>query len=214
MKFTLGILLSIIIFLGFQNSSISAERESNKSKINPEIFTVWQVKKGDTLWEISKKNKDLYEIIERVNRIDEFHIRVGQKILIPTSETAAKNFIPVPPRLELKKKRVVVVFLKEQYFGFYQLGKLVFWGPISSGTQKHPTPTGKFKVLWKTKTYYSKKYKASMPYAICLSNTLGIFIHAQALPGRPASHGCIRLLKSDAKRLFGLLCKEDDIIIR
>ena len=180
----------------------------------PKGFTVYQVKKGDTLWKITRGKQRLCNIIKRINRVDELHLR--GRILIPTNLLEAKNYIPIPKNLkELRYyKKILIIYLKKQYFGFYRLGELIFWGPVSSGKKGHSTPTGKFKILWKVKKYYSKKYKASMPYALCLSNKLGIFLHAQALPGRPASHGCIRVLKTDAKRLFQIFEKGNLIIIK
>jgi lipoprotein-anchoring transpeptidase ErfK/SrfK len=52
-----------------------------------------------------------------------------------------------------------------------------------------------------------------MPYAVCFNNA-GYFLHQQSLPGRPASHGCVRLLISDAKMIFNWLEKGDQIIIK
>jgi len=184
------------------------------SQGTPRGFIVYQVKKGDTLWKITCGKQKLCNIIKRVNRIDKFHLR-GQ-ILIPTNSLEAKNFTPIPKKLKKLKsyKKTLIIYLKKQYFGVYRFRKLIFWGPISSGRKGHSTPTGKFKLLWKAKKYYSKKYEASMPYALCLSNRLGIFLHAQALPGRPASHGCVRVLKADAKRLFQIFKKGDLIFIK
>jgi lipoprotein-anchoring transpeptidase ErfK/SrfK len=51
-----------------------------------------------------------------------------------------------------------------------------------------------------------------MPYAVNFSEK-GYFFHHQSLPGKPASHGCIRLLKVDAERLFYWIGKNDPVII-
>lgn len=180
----------------------------------PNGFILYKVLAGDTLWKITKGNQKLCDIIGRINKIDEFHLQKGKEILIPINRKA-KNFTPVPKHLKRlnRIKKVLFVFLKKQYFGFYRFGRLIFWGPVSSGNNKHSTPTGRFRILWKKEKYHSKKYQAKMPYALCISNRLGIFIHAQALPGRPASHGCVRLLNSDAKHLFYRLSVKDPVII-
>jgi len=50
--------------------------------------------------------------------------------------------------------------------------------------------------------YYSKKYdNAPMPYAQRIDQ-YGIAMHAGAIPGYPASHGCIRLPAKFAAKLF------------
>jgi hypothetical protein len=41
-----------------------------------------------------------------------------------------------------------------------------------------------------------------MPWYFNFHNTRGLSFHQYALPGRPASHACIRLLERDARWLF------------
>lgn len=173
-------------------------------------FTKYLIKKGDALANIAPP--EYWEIILKINKIDERHLIPGKTILIPKDLKRAFNFCPVPKRVTNFSERTVYVFLGIQYFGAYKKGELVFWGPISSGKKGFETPTGEFKVLWKSKNYFSKKYKVSMPFAICFSEK-GYFLHEQSLPGKPASHGCVRLLKKDAERLFEWLQKGDLIII-
>jgi hypothetical protein len=73
--------------------------------------------------------------------------------------------------------------------------------PISSGRQGSPTPEGEFVVTNKHRHWRSTIYGVSMPYYLRLScRPFGL--HAGHLPGYPASHGCIRLHKEDAKNLF------------
>jgi hypothetical protein len=42
-----------------------------------------------------------------------------------------------------------------------------------------------------------------MPWYFNFDNHLGLAFHAYTLPGYPASHGCIRLLPTDARWLYG-----------
>lgn len=174
-------------------------------------FTEYVIRKGDTLSKLVPSQ--YYELVLKINKIDERHLIPGKKILIPKDFEKALGFCPIPKTVTSNFERVVYVFLNHQYFGAYENGTLIFWGPISSGRKGHETPQGKFKVLWKAKNYISKKYKMPMPFAICFSDK-GYFLHQQSLPGKPASHGCIRLLKEDAKRLFEWAQKGDLIIIQ
>jgi len=41
-----------------------------------------------------------------------------------------------------------------------------------------------------------------MPWYFNFCSKRGLGLHQYALPGRPASHGCVRLLLADAKWLF------------
>ena len=75
---------------------------------------------------------------------------------------------------------------------------------VSSGTAKTPTPTGIFEVLEKKTMHHSRKYdNAPMPFMQRIDR-FGIALHAGHLPGRPASHGCVRLPKQFAQKLFGV----------
>ncbi|MBI4692074.1 MAG: L,D-transpeptidase family protein [Candidatus Terrybacteria bacterium] len=177
----------------------------------PKGFSLYKVKSGDTLEKIAPRQH--WDLILRVNRIDERHLPAGRNILLPVSEKA-ETFCPVSRGYaELASfAKVLVIFLDFQYFGAYENGALVFWGPISSGIKNNKTPKGDFKVLWKARHYRSKKYEAEMPFAINFSKE-GYFLHKQSLPGRPASHGCVRLLEKDAKKIFEWIKKDDKIII-
>jgi hypothetical protein len=96
----------------------------------------------------------------------------------------------------------VVVSLTDQMAYLYRGDELAAVSTISSGTDEHPTPTGIFPILAKQPLYHSKKYdNAPMPHMQRL-DSYGIAMHAGHLPGRPASHGCIRLPAKFAAKLY------------
>ncbi len=98
----------------------------------------------------------------------------------------------------------VVISLSDQMAYLYRGDELAAVSTISSGTAKNPTPTGIFPILAKQPMYRSKKYdNAPMPHMQRL-DSYGIALHAGVNPGRPASHGCIRLPAKFAARLFGV----------
>ncbi len=186
---------------------------AQESSTIPEVFFLYKVKSGDTLSKIAPVYQ--WNIIKKVNRIDEKHLPLGKKILIPKKDNErAYDFCPIPKLIKDTNPRLVVIFLDIQYFGAYKNNKLEFWGPISSGASGYETPKGKFEVLWKKKKYFSKKYdNAAMPFSICISNQ-GYFLHQQSLVGKPASHGCVRLLKKDAKKIFYWVKIKDVVVIK
>lgn len=96
----------------------------------------------------------------------------------------------------------VVIGLNEQLAFAYDGDELIAVSTISSGTEKHPTPTGIFPILEKKRMHRSIRYEnAPMPFMQRLDD-YGIAMHAGNLPGHPASHGCIRLPSEFAAKLY------------
>jgi lipoprotein-anchoring transpeptidase ErfK/SrfK len=98
----------------------------------------------------------------------------------------------------------VVVSLGDQLAYLYRGNTLMAVAAISTGTEKHPTPPGIFQVLEKKTMHHSRKYdNAPMPFMQRIDQ-YGIALHAGHNPGHPASHGCIRLPKEFAKKLYSV----------
>ncbi len=98
----------------------------------------------------------------------------------------------------------VLVSIPQQKAYVFEDGELLATSPVSTGKRGHETPAGRFRILQKKIHHRSNKYaNAPMPYMQRLTN-YGIALHAGALPGYPASHGCIRLPRGFAKKLYGL----------
>jgi hypothetical protein len=126
-----------------------------------------------------------------------------------------------------KFKTTVVIDLKQQYLGVYRYGKLKMLEgkelkekdftyvsfSVSTGTSAKEckdkkthtpigceTPAGLYQIKAKYNKRFSSLYKVWMQYAVCIEG--GRCLHKGDLPGYPASHGCIRLLGSDAYYLY------------
>jgi hypothetical protein len=98
----------------------------------------------------------------------------------------------------------VVISIPQQRAYVFQDGALLATSRVSTGKPGHETPAGTFHILQKAVTHHSNKYSnAPMPYMQRLTSS-GIALHAGHLPGYPASHGCIRLPWSFARKLYGL----------
>ena len=96
----------------------------------------------------------------------------------------------------------VVVSLSDQRAYLYRGDTLLAVSTISSGRETNPTPTGIFAIHNKKTMHRSRKYEnAPMPYAQFIDQ-YGVALHAGHIPGRPASHGCVRLPSAFAKKLF------------
>lgn len=101
----------------------------------------------------------------------------------------------------------VQVDLSEQRMWVYVRGRLRHVWRISSGRRGYRTPTGRYRPTWMRRMHYSRKYNMSpMPNSIFFRG--GYAIHGTSEVGklgRPASHGCIRLAPSHARRLYNLV---------
>lgn len=127
----------------------------------------------------------------------------------------------------------VEIALQEQRGLLLVDGSVAMDFPVATGKSSHPTPKGSYKIIEKKKDHKSNLYGrivsgegqtvvsdadtrshavpengrfvgAPMPYWMRLTPT-GVGMHVGYVPGRPASHGCIRLKKDVATELFGIL---------
>lgn len=132
-------------------------------------------------------------------RPDPAHLRPGEFIWHP--EVAPEGPI------------VVVVSLDEQRVYVYRNGIAIGLSTISSGRKGHETPTGVFTILQKDRDHRSNLYEsAPMPYMERLTWD-GVALHGGTLPGYPASHGCVRLPKAFAEKLFSITQRGQTVVV-
>ncbi|GAB1406243.1 L,D-transpeptidase [Thermomonas brevis] len=108
---------------------------------------------------------------------------------------------------------VLVVSLDEQRAYVYRNGMAIGVSTISSGKVGKETPTGVFTILQKNRDHRSNLYNnAPMPFMQRLTWD-GIALHGGALPGYPASHGCVRLPHAFAEKLFAETRTGDTVVV-
>jgi lipoprotein-anchoring transpeptidase ErfK/SrfK len=108
---------------------------------------------------------------------------------------------------------MILVSVPEQTMHVYRNGVLIGRSTVSTGSKGHSTPGGVFSILEKKQTHRSKTYNnAPMPYMQRLTWT-GIAMHSGALPGYPASHGCIRLPYDFSQLLFKATEKGGTVVV-
>ena len=97
---------------------------------------------------------------------------------------------------------MAIVALRSQRITVYDAKGWILRAPVSSGSKGRETPAGIFSVIQKVEEHYSNLYDdAFMPHMQRITWS-GIALHGGVLPGRPASHGCIRLPFDFAAQLF------------
>src|SRR5215207_6229421 len=97
---------------------------------------------------------------------------------------------------------IAIVSLRSQQITVYDAKGWIVRAPVSSGQKGRETPAGIFSIIQKNAEHYSNLYDdAYMPHMQRITWS-GIALHGGVLPGRPASHGCVRLPFDFAERLF------------
>lgn len=116
-------------------------------------------------------------------------------------------FIAVPTQAIAGVK--VVVDLSRQKMQVYVDGEREYTWRVSTARKGYVTPTGRFHPYWLERMHYSEKYdNAPMPYSVFFYKDYAVHgTNSIRRLGRPASHGCIRLHPSNAKKLFDLVEK-------
>lgn len=146
-------------------------------------------------------------LLEKLNRADVNHLEHLTQLVVPEVWlTDELSYSPLPAEYAwaVPYAKALIVHQPGQVFGGYEHGNLVRWGPLSSGRKTSPTPSGLFQLNWRSKGRHSTVDPTwYMSWYFNFHNPLGLALHEYKLPGYPASHACIRLLKRDAQWLYG-----------
>ena len=128
----------------------------------------------------------------------------GTGAVVADSASLAPGEFVWQPELSPDGEVEVVVSLPLQRAYVYRGGTLIGVSTVSTGRTGHETPPGTFNILQKRREHYSNLYNnAPMPFMQRLTWS-GIALHAGQIPGRPASHGCVRLPLAFARHLFAV----------
>lgn len=192
-------------FFSFQSGILPIELQSSEPPTRESGYTLEQ-------GTFSKKElqqrfaSEQLELLEKLNRSDVDHLARLPVLVIPEQWAEDEvQYSPLPPVSTWAggHPKALIVHQPSQVFGAYEQGRLVRWGPISSGREKHPTPSGLFHLNWRspgrTSTEDPDWY---MRWYFNFQNDRGLAFHQLELPGRPASHACVRLLERDAMWLY------------
>lgn len=146
------------------------------------------------------------DILEALNRADAAHLVRLDRLVVPDTWVDDRlAYSPFPTQYDWRRDapKLLVVDQPAQAFAAYEQGRLVRWGPVSSGRRDHPTPAGLFHLNWRSRGRHSTVDPDwFMPWYFNFHNDRGLSLHEYTLPGHPASHACIRLVERDARWLF------------
>lgn len=151
------------------------------------------------------------DLLEKLNRRGREHLIRTEPpvpgIVVPaTWQEDELVYSPLPREWPASSahEKYVVVHQPFQVFGAYEFGRLVRWGPVSTGRKETPTPAGAFNLTWRSRKRTSTDSDAwVLEWYFNFVNARGISFHQFDLPGYAASHACVRMLKRDAQWLYG-----------
>lgn len=149
---------------------------------------------------------DQIQLLEKLNRRDLEHLVRLKEIVAPDEWREDElTYSPLPQEWSwaASSPKAIVVHQPAQVYGAYEAGRLVRWGPISSGRKETPTPPGMFNLNWKSKSRISTDNDQwLLKWYFNFINSRGISFHQFELPGFPGSHACVRLLERDAQWVY------------
>nr|WP_118996685.1 L,D-transpeptidase [Legionella oakridgensis] len=175
-----------------------------------------KVGRGES-WEKLFPDETQRDLVQRLNRSYNY-LWPGKEIVVPTNlnEVTIFDLSPFPLKIQSQEKvKQIIVDQDKLAWGAYdEQGRLVKWGPISSGSDKCSdnssptcrTKTGIYRIFskeserCKSNVFPIGKGGAKMPY--CMYFHKGLALHgSDDIPGYRASHGCVRMFTRDAKWL-------------
>lgn len=137
----------------------------------------------------------------------------------PAQETAPGTITLAPgeylwmPELAPDGPLVMVISLPQQLGYVYRNGVRIGVTTVSTGRSGYETPPGVYSILQKRVEHYSNRYdSAPMPFMQRLTWD-GVALHAGHVTGKPASHGCIRLPRVFAGKLYAVTTRGMIVIV-
>jgi len=140
-----------------------------------------------------------------VNRIDLAHARAGDTLVVPAPADSFDAFSPFPTKIAGLDScpKLLLVSNRVQAWAAYSAGVRVRWGACCTGRKTKPTPAGLYHTNWKQPERHSTIDGSwLLRWYVNLHSTEGVSFHVYELPGRPASHSCVRLSEVDARWIY------------
>jgi lipoprotein-anchoring transpeptidase ErfK/SrfK len=140
-----------------------------------------------------------------LNRIDDKNLWQGMTIAVPSNFEDPNLWEFMPETIDAASgiPKMALISQRTQAYGFYENGKLVKSGPVSTGKKSTQTPSRLYFANWKGKEVVSTfDDEWILKWNFNLANFEGIGLHHYGLPGYPASHSCVRFYEADAEWFY------------
>lgn len=187
-----------------QESAHSAPA-AGKTKPVPR-FSTYQITTSKELMKLRESmGAKRFDELLKLNRIDLRHARQGDSLVVPVSPEDWLALSPYPSKWkEIEHQhKLILVSLRLQAWAAYEEGRLVRWGPVSTGREASPTLVGLYHTNWRQqerRSTFNEEWQ--LKWYINLHNRNGISFHQYDLPGYPDSHACVRLAADDSEWIY------------
>lgn len=220
--FSVFALYVLLVFTGCNSKHVSEDDDWANNSYSP-VAVKYVAYSKDSV-EISLKSDSLHKLILcMVNRVDVNYLTKVDTLIVPdTFVHDLFSYSPFPVRYKTLRpvKKMILYSQAIQAFGAYENGKLVKWGPISTGKESTQTPSRLYFTNWRAKeTVSTVDDEWIMQWYFNLGNKEGVSMHLYEMPGYPASHACVRLLLPDAMWFYNwceewVLSKKDEVAVQ
>lgn len=147
-----------------------------------------------------------YRAFTTVNRKDIQYFRLGDTAILPSSfhedlrvYSVFPHFYPAADTI----KKIIVISNAFQAYACYDNGKLTRFAACNTGREAKPTFPGRYTLNWRDKIRRSSlDSNWVLPFTWNFHLFAGSAFHQFDMPGRPASHSCVRQFMDDAEWLY------------
>ncbi len=231
-KFTFLILIFVFTFFyGCTGETESSERINNDDNVHDRLeplnkikdeevgnefplinYTLDTIKSRDHLKSILNKyrrtesNLKQHKVFITLNRKELRYLGVGSAYITPDTIVDDIRAYSVFPQYYPEGKDIPkIIFISNVYqsYACYEYGKLVRFAAANTGKERTPSFPGRYALNWKVRLHRSSlDSNWVMPFTWNFHTEAGSAFHQFDMPGRPASHSCVRQFLDDAEWLF------------
>ena len=157
-------------------------------------------------FDYGNSKSERYKTFVTLNRRVFGSVRIGDTVVVPDVVADDMRAYSVFPQLWIGAEdipKIVVISNAQQAYACYENGKMVRFAPCNTGTESKPTLPGRYAINWKERLRISSLNENwKLPFNLNFHLYAGNAFHQYYMPGRPASHSCVRQFMDDAEWLF------------
>jgi hypothetical protein len=147
-----------------------------------------------------------YRAFTTVNRKNIQYFRLGDTVMLPSvisSDLRLYSLFPHRYPWADTMSKIIMISNTYQCYACYERGKLVRFAACNTGRAQKPTFVGRYSLNWRDKLRRSSlDSNWILPHTWNFHLFAGSAFHEFDMPGRPASHSCVRQFPEDAEWLY------------